>query len=106
MTGFLDGFGLVGSVGAKATDAAFGQMGAYGATAGVPFDGVLKSMVQQTSALDQEAAQAVTGVMSGQGMDIHDAMIATQKADMAFQLALEVRNKAVGAYQQMMNMQF
>jgi flagellar hook-basal body complex protein FliE len=40
------------------------------------------------------------------GVDIHDAMIATEKADMAFELALQVRNKAVGAYQQMMSMQF
>ena len=33
-------------------------------------------------------------------------MIATQKADITFELALQVRNKAVAAYQQMMGMQF
>lgn len=71
-----------------------------------PFAGVFRSMVEQTSALDRKASQAVTGLLTGQGVEIHDAMIATQKADMAFELALEVRNKAVGAYQQMMNMQF
>ena len=71
-----------------------------------PFAGVFQSLVQQTSALDRSASQAVTGLLTGQGVEIHDAMIATQKADMAFELALEVRNKAVGAYQQMMNMQF
>lgn len=71
-----------------------------------PFAGVFRSMVEQTSALDRNASQAVTGLLTGQGVEIHDAMIATQKADMAFELALEVRNKAVGAYQQMMNMQF
>jgi flagellar hook-basal body complex protein FliE len=71
-----------------------------------PFAGVLQSMVEQTNALDQKASDAVTGLMSGQGVEIHDAMIATQKANMAFELALQVRNKAVGAYQQMMGMQF
>jgi flagellar hook-basal body complex protein FliE len=71
-----------------------------------PFAGVLQSMVQQTSALDKQASQTVTGLMNGSGVEIHDAMIATQKADMAFELALQVRNKAVGAYQQMMSMQF
>ena len=81
-------------------------VGSGTAAAGIPFAGVLKTMVEQTSALDAKASQAVTGILSGQGVDIHDAMIATQKADMAFQLALEVRNKAVGAYQQMMGMQF
>jgi flagellar hook-basal body complex protein FliE len=63
-------------------------------------------MVDQTSALDKNAAEAVTGLLNGQGVEIHDAMIATEKADMAFELALQVRNKAVGAYQQMMAMQF
>ena len=77
-----------------------------GVSAGVPFAGLLQSMVRQTSALDQKASQAVTGLLNGSGVEIHDAMIATQKADMAFELALQVRNKAVGAYQQMMGMQF
>ena len=71
-----------------------------------PFSGLFRSMVEQTSALDQKASDSVTGLLSGQGVDIHQAMIATQKADMAFELALQVRNKAVGAYQQMMSMQF
>src|ERR1700742_2666317 len=73
---------------------------------GTPFAGVLKSMVEQTTALDDQASKAVSGLLSGQGVDIHQAMIATQKANMAFELALQVRNKAVGAYQQMMGMQF
>ena len=46
------------------------------------------------------------GCCSGSGVDVHEAMIATQKADVAFELALQVRNKAVGAYQTMMGMQF
>lgn len=75
-------------------------------TAAMPFAGMFQAMVEQTSALDKKASQAVTGLLSGQGVEIHDAMIATQKADMAFELALQVRNKAVAAYQQMMAMQF
>jgi flagellar hook-basal body complex protein FliE len=67
---------------------------------------MLESMISQTTALDAKASQAVSGLLSGQGVEIHDAMMATQKADMAFELALQVRNKAVGAYQQMMGMQF
>jgi flagellar hook-basal body complex protein FliE len=71
-----------------------------------PFAGLFRSMVEQTTALDQKASQAVMGLLNGRGVEIHDAMIATQKADMAFELALQVRNKAVAAYQQMMGMQF
>ena len=76
------------------------------AAASMPFAGLLQSMMQQTSVLDKKASDAVTGVLNGSGVEVHDAMIATQKADMAFELALQVRNKAVGAYQQMMSMQF
>ncbi len=79
---------------------------AAGAGAPTPFAGIFQSMVDSTSALDAKASQSVTGLLSGQGVEIHDAMIATEKADMAFELALQVRNKAVGAYQQMMGMQF
>jgi flagellar hook-basal body complex protein FliE len=72
----------------------------------MPFSGILQSIVDQTSVLDRQANNAVSGLLNGQGVEIHDAMIATEKADMAFELALQIRNKAVGAYQQMMNMQF
>jgi flagellar hook-basal body complex protein FliE len=71
-----------------------------------PFGGVFKGILAQTGDLDKKAQQAVSGLLSGSGVDVHEAMIATQKADVAFELALQVRNKAVGAYQQMMSMQF
>lgn len=108
MSGALSSAAMMNSIGTGNLDDAFLGMTRSAATtaAPVPFSGMLKAMVAQTSALDDQAAKAVTGVMDGRGVDIHDAMIATQKADMAFQLALEVRNKAVGAYQQMMAMQF
>ncbi len=60
----------------------------------------------ESAKADAAAKTAVQGLLSGQGVEVHEAMIATQKADMAFELALQVRNKAVGAYQQMMGMQF
>ncbi len=94
--GFKDGLlSGIGGASGKASD-----------STAVPFAGVLQGMVQQTAALNQQASQAVTGLLNGSGVEVHDAMIATQKASMAFELALQVRNKAVGAYQQMMGMQF
>ena len=104
MSGFWNGSGMWGVTSGAALTAA--TAGASGASAGAPFAGMFRSMVEQTSALDQKASDAVTGLLNGQGVEIHDAMIATQKADMAFELALQVRNKAVGAYQQMLSMQF
>ena len=77
-----------------------------GGSGAAPFGGIFKSLVQDTSALSKKAETAVSGLLSGSGVDVHEAMIATQKADVAFELALQVRNKAVGAYQTMMGMQF
>jgi flagellar hook-basal body complex protein FliE len=92
---------------APTASTAVGVAGGGGTLAGsVPFGDVLRSMAQQTSALDKKASQTVTGLLNGSGVEIHEAMIATQKADMAFEMALQVRNKALGAYQQMASMQF
>lgn len=76
------------------------------ASAGSPFSDLLTDAVHQVSGLEQQAQTAVEGLMTGSGVDVHRAMIATEKADMAFELALAVRNKAVQAYQQVMGMQF
>jgi flagellar hook-basal body complex protein FliE len=71
-----------------------------------PFGSLLTDAVGQVNALESLARSAVDGLMTGSGIDVHQAMIATQKADMAFELALAVRNKAVQAYQSVMSMQF
>jgi len=71
-----------------------------------PFAALITDAVGQVKQLEQQAQTAVTGLMAGSGVDVHQAMIATQKADMAFELALAVHNKAVQAYQSVMGMQF
>jgi flagellar hook-basal body complex protein FliE len=85
---------------------------ATGASTGVsqaapaPFADLMTDAVGQVNQLEDQARTAVAGLMTGSGVDVHQAMIATQKASMAFELALAVRNKAVQAYQQVMGMQF
>ena len=74
--------------------------------AATPFSDLLTDAVGQVDQLEQQAHTAVAGLMTGSGVDVHQAMIATQKASMAFELALAVRNKAVQAYQQVIGMQF
>ncbi|MGP8253683.1 MAG: flagellar hook-basal body complex protein FliE [Terracidiphilus sp.] len=73
---------------------------------GTPFSDLLTDAVRQVDELESQARAAVTGLMTGNGVDVHQAMIATQKADMTFEMALAVRNKAVQAYQQVIGMQF
>jgi flagellar hook-basal body complex protein FliE len=76
------------------------------AAAPAPFADLLTDSVGQVDQLEEQASTAVTGLMTGSGVDVHQAMIATEKASMAFELALAVRNKAVQAYQSVMGMQF
>jgi len=92
---------LAGSV-ATAGLPSVGEQG----TGPAPFANLLADAVGQVSQLEDQARSAVDGLMTGSGVDVHQAMIATQKASMAFELALAVRNKAVQAYQQVIGMQF
>jgi flagellar hook-basal body complex protein FliE len=85
---------------------AAGDPSTSGAASPVPFSSLLESIMEQSKTLDTQATNTVTGLLNGQGVEIHDALIATQKASLAFELALQVRNKAVAAYQQMSGMQF
>jgi flagellar hook-basal body complex protein FliE len=70
------------------------------------FSGLFKDALNSVQALEDQASSTVEGLMTGSGVDIHQAMIATQKASLAFEMALAVRNKAVAAYQQVMQTQF
>ena len=71
-----------------------------------PFSDLMTDAIGQVSQLEDQAHATVAGLMTGSGVDVHQAMIATQKATMAFEMALAVRNKAVQAYQQVIGMQF
>ena len=45
-------------------------------------------------------------LLNGNGADLHRAMIAVEKADLSFQLMMQVRNKIVAAYQEVSRLQF
>jgi flagellar hook-basal body complex protein FliE len=71
-----------------------------------PFAGLLQDAIGKTQQLETNASNAVTGLLSGQGVDVHTAMIATEKANLGFEMMVAFRNKAVAAYQQLMGLQF
>jgi flagellar hook-basal body complex protein FliE len=87
-------------------EAANGPQNARPSGSSQPFGSLLRDAIGSVQNLEAQASQATEGLLRGDGVDIHTAMIATQKADLAFEMALSVRNKAVAAYQQIMNMQF
>ena len=70
------------------------------------FAETLRDAVSEVDNLNLDAQYKVSGLVEGNGVDVHDAMIAVEKADLSFQLMLQVRNKVVQAYQQIAGMQF
>ena len=63
------------------------------------------SAVGQTNALQLKSDEMVKQLATGQPVELHDVMIAMEKAGLAFQLTTQVRNKMVEAYQEVMRMQ-
>jgi flagellar hook-basal body complex protein FliE len=73
---------------------------------GPDFFDTLKNTMGQVEQLGTDAQGQVGKLLSGDGQDIHSAMIAVEKADMAFQLMMQVRNKIISAYQEVSRMTF
>ena len=67
------------------------------------FGDSLAKLVNSVETSDQAANTAVQGMLDGTG-DVHDAMIALQRAELTLQLTVQVRNKLVQAYQDIMRM--
>ncbi|MGA9567096.1 MAG: flagellar hook-basal body complex protein FliE [Candidatus Korobacteraceae bacterium] len=70
------------------------------------FADVLRDAVDQVDQLQASSDQQVGSLLQGEHTDVHNVMIAIEKADVAFQLMMQVRNKIVNAYQQVSQMQF
>jgi len=66
----------------------------------------LHGAMDQVNELQGKADTKVASVLDGSGMDVHSAMIAVEKADLSFQMMMQVRNKIVAAYQEVSRMQF
>ena len=69
------------------------------------FADVLGNMVREVNAKQAAASEAVTGVIAGENVPLHSAMIAIEEASVSFQLMVEVRNKLLDSYQELMRMQ-
>jgi flagellar hook-basal body complex protein FliE len=75
-----------------------GKQGGFGAS--------LASAVEQVEHLHTDAQGQVTEMLQNGGHDLHNVMIAVEKADVSFQLMMQVRNKIINAYQEISRLQF
>ncbi len=69
------------------------------------FEGLLKQSIQSVNELQHKANQAIDALATGQQTDIHNTMIAMQKAEVAFKLIMQIRNKVISAYDTIMRTQ-
>jgi len=71
----------------------------------VDFKKVLSDSVKETNQEIQRADQSIQEMSLGK-MDIHNAMIDIEKASLSFRLLLQIRNRMISAYEEIMRMQF
>ncbi|MDJ0987619.1 MAG: flagellar hook-basal body complex protein FliE [Desulfobacterales bacterium] len=69
------------------------------------FGNMLARSLDEVNQLHAASDDAVQKLAAGQQKDIHQTMIAMEKADVAFQLLMQVRNKIIAAYDTIMRMQ-
>jgi len=74
-------------------------------TGGEQFADVLKKSISETNTIQVDSEKAMADIATGQVKDLHQAAIAIDKAENSMKLMLEVRNKALNAYKEILRTQ-
>ena len=69
------------------------------------FKDLLQRALNEVNTDERVAEQEARNLMTGQGTDIHSAILAVQKADVSFNTMMAVRSKLIDAYREVMRMQ-
>src|SRR5580698_1635272 len=72
---------------------------------GAGFSSVLTDAISKVESFQNNATDSVNKFLSGEGEELHKVALASQQADLSLQLFMQVRNKVVTAYNQVMQMQ-
>jgi flagellar hook-basal body complex protein FliE len=75
------------------------------AEAGQAFSQFLQEAINKVNTEQVKSDMMTEKLVKGENVDLHQVMIASQKASISLQLALEVRNKVIESYQEVMRMQ-
>ncbi len=81
------------------------QSPAGASSPGAGFSSVLTDAISKVESFQNNATESVNKFLSGEGEELHKVALATQQADLSMQLFMQVRNKVVTAYNQVMQMQ-
>ena len=69
------------------------------------FGEMLKDAISTANTLQKQSDTEIQKLMTGESQDLHTTLIAVQRADLSFQMMMQVRNKLVQAYQELMRTQ-
>ncbi len=75
------------------------------ASEGEDFFSTLKGFMSDVNNLQQEAGESINQLVNGDVSNIQDVMVAVEKASVSFELMMEIRNKVIEAYQEVMRTQ-
>jgi flagellar hook-basal body complex protein FliE len=72
---------------------------------GKSFSDILKNSVEQVNLYQNQADTAVKELIAGRNKNIHETMLTIERADTSLKLMMQVRNKILDAYREIMRMQ-
>lgn len=75
------------------------------ATPGPSFGEIIRQAIESVNHLQHESGRLEDAIARGESVDIHQAIIAGEKAGLSFRLMMQVRNKLIDAYQEILRMQ-
>ncbi len=95
-----DPIGLIGSINRELPS----LPGDIPASGGPGFRQLLNEQIEKVNQLQRDATEAIEDLAAGRRDDLESVLIATQKADTAVRLLLQVRNKVIDAYDEVKQM--
>lgn len=99
----MDGVSLVGRV----LESSAGRLepSAGARQDGEGFGATLRQAIERVNQLQFQSGAEIQQLLTGESEDLHKTLLAVQKSELAFEMLLQVRNKVVQAYQEIMRMQ-
>jgi flagellar hook-basal body complex protein FliE len=73
-------------------------------TSATPFSDYVQQSLEDVNRRMLDADQAIDDLVTGKNQDIHNTMISMQKADVSFELVMQIRNKIISAYDEIRKM--
>lgn len=71
----------------------------------VSFGELIRESIEKVTDIEKEANKEVERLAKNEASDLHNVMISIEKADLTFQLMMQIRNKIISAYEEIMRMQ-